>query len=190
MNACDVYFQTQCMVLNRQAFTELLGPLREVLDRNLGIRVIQSVPMLKKLSPDDANKVLSMFQSVSFSAGQALLSVGQAYSTFFVVKSGTVRISKGSETGSRSCSAMGLQGYHASLFCCAAFTEDMGAGGYFGELALTTDVVSDCTVVAADVVECFVLDRRRIESDIGVLSVRGFPLLFINPGAASRLLSP
>lgn len=104
------------MVLNRQAFTELLGPLREVLDRNLGVRVIQSVPMLKKLSPDDANKVLSMFQSVSFSTGQALLSVGQAYSTFFVVKSGTVRISKGSETGSCSCITMGLQ-----LCCISSF---------------------------------------------------------------------
>ena len=87
------------MVLNREAFTELLGPLREVLDRNLGVRVIQSVPMLKRLNADDANRVLALFQSVPFGAGQALLALGQSYSTFFVVKSGSVRITKGAESG-------------------------------------------------------------------------------------------
>lgn len=64
----------------------------------------------------------------------------------------------------------------------------MGAGGYFGELALAADVVSDCTVVAADAVECFVLDRRRIESDIGVLSVRRI-LLYIFIVALIHVLS-
>ena len=87
------------MVLNRQAFTELLGPLREVLDRNLGARVIQSVPLLKSLPPKEADRILALFESLSFSAGQSLLAVGQTYSTFFIVKSGTVRITKGSDAG-------------------------------------------------------------------------------------------
>jgi CRP-like cAMP-binding protein len=87
------------MVLGRQAFTELLGPLRELLDRNLGLRVLHSVPALKALSPSDAENVLALFQSVSFAGGQTLLSVGQRYSTLFVVKSGAVRITKGKDAG-------------------------------------------------------------------------------------------
>lgn len=49
--------------------------------------------------------------------------------------------------------------------------EDMPAGGYFGEQALGGDAVSDCTVTAVDSVECFVLDRRRIEREFKTLPV-------------------
>lgn len=157
------------MVLNRLAFTELLGPLREVLDRNLGVRVIQSVPLLRRLSPSEADRVLSMFESVTYTAGQSLLKVGQTYSTFFVVKSGTVHITKGSDAGKWLYSNWRDVKVHEWSYICVA--EDMAAGGYFGEQALAKDAVSDCTVTAVDTVDCFVLDRRRIEREIGLLSV-------------------
>lgn len=164
------------MVLNRQAFTELLGPLREVLDRNLTTRVIQSVPMLKSLPKKECEKVLALFSSVSYTPGQAMLTIGQTYSTFFIVKSGTVRITKGSDSGSLNFSSdcvcvdtLPLLGIGCCLLLFVA--EEMVSGGYFGEQALAGDVLCDCSVVAVDAVECFVLDRRRVESELGSLAV-------------------
>jgi CRP-like cAMP-binding protein len=43
-----------CMVLDRMAFTELLGPLREILDDNLKMRVVSSISVFSDLS--DAEK--------------------------------------------------------------------------------------------------------------------------------------
>jgi CRP-like cAMP-binding protein len=173
------------MVLGRQAFTELLGPLRELLDRNLGLRVLHSVPALKVLSPSDAEQVLGLFQSVSFAGGQTLLTAGQRYSTLFVVKSGAVRITKGRDSGGVqvSCVVILFVLGGGEVLLCAFPAEDMIAGGYFGEQALGGDAVSDCAVTAVDSVECFVLDRRRIEREFAsLLPVRFYlhraPLLF------------
>jgi hypothetical protein len=69
--------QTQCMVLDRKAFTELLGPLRELLDHNLGVRVISAVPLLSNLSPTERDSVVKMFHTRPYEAGETLVRLGE-----------------------------------------------------------------------------------------------------------------
>lgn len=46
-----------CMVLDRMAFTELLGPLREILDDNLKMRVVSSISVFSELSDTEKEHV-------------------------------------------------------------------------------------------------------------------------------------
>jgi CRP-like cAMP-binding protein len=137
------------MVLDRKAFTELLGPLHELLDRNLGVRVISAVPLLTNLSAKEREAVVSLFRTRSFDAGEVLVRAGEVTSHFFVVKSGSVSVTRGRDRS------------------------DMIAGGYFGEQALVADSPSELQAMATDKSECFVLDRREFERDLGPLSVSG-----------------
>lgn len=45
------------IALDRQAFDDQLGSLREVIDHNMSMRVLQSIPMLKVLSPNEKEKL-------------------------------------------------------------------------------------------------------------------------------------
>ena len=137
--------KTTCMTLNRRAFNNLLGPMQEVLDNNLNMLVLSSVPMFGRLSITEKDAVVSAFKAYRLAAGKAVASSGKAFSGFYVVKSGAVRVtSSGSEV------------------------EVIGAGGYFGQGALRTTKTSTNDYVAKeDGTELFMIDRATFEKVVG-----------------------
>lgn len=94
--AANVIAKTRvtAMALDRQSFDDLLGPLKELIDRNMGIRVLKSVPILTKLSTTERERLFEAFSTLKFEAGENIITEGENGSTFYIVKSGTLSVFK------------------------------------------------------------------------------------------------
>lgn len=110
-----------CLVLGREDFSNHLGSLMEIIDRDLGLRVLASIPQLHKLSEDERSRAVRAFKTVSFPKGSILLEAvcvptlacwdcehlshmlflssaicqGSKNASFFVVKDGNIVTSDG-----------------------------------------------------------------------------------------------
>lgn len=141
--------KTVCMTLNRRAFNNLLGPLQEVLDNNLNLRVLSSIPMFGRLSHKEKDAVVSSFRAVRLASGKAVAAKGAPLSGFFVVKSGSVRVASS-----------------------GANVETISPGGYFGKDALRTSTSSPYDYTAAeDGTELFTIDKPTFEKVVGATMV-------------------
>jgi CRP-like cAMP-binding protein len=139
-----------CMVLDRDAFTGLLGPLHAVLARNDGKRVLMSVPILKSLSDDEREAVMDAFVSVSFQQGQQIIRQGDQGNTFYIIREGVCAVTQASGRTQVEVAAL-------------------SAGEYFGEMALVNDEARQASVSAKSKVECFMLERKQFEQLLGPL---------------------
>ncbi len=82
------------LALDRQAFDEILGSLRDVIDRNMSMRVIQSVPILKSLSPSSRAMLFAALTTVHYGDKENVISEGEPGSTFYIIKKGYAIVSK------------------------------------------------------------------------------------------------
>jgi cGMP-dependent protein kinase len=152
--AADVFAETmvEALVLDREGFTELLGPLHELLDYNLGFRVLKSVPILKGLTDDQLSRVTEACAPCEFEQGAKIITQGDKGEEFFIVKDGTVKVCQ---------NVAGTSKFIASL----------KSGDYFGERALLTDEPRACDIVAdSDPVQCLSLTRAKFEELLGPLA--------------------
>jgi CRP-like cAMP-binding protein len=136
---------TTLMALDRESFTSLLGPLREVLDHNLNMRVLENIKLFSNLTEREKSKVSRSFEFETFSAGTHIIREGEKGKKFYILKEGSALVTVGEETIST------LQG-----------------GQYFGEMALLDDEMRKASVIATDC-ECFVLDRSTFTRILGSL---------------------
>mmetsp|Transcript_15644 Transcript_15644/g.27281 ORF Transcript_15644/g.27281 Transcript_15644/m.27281 type:complete len:806 (-) Transcript_15644:1313-3730(-) len=144
---------TDCLVLDRESFNALLGPLTEVLDFNLGMRVIRSVPLFSQLSSQEKNKLGKSLKVESFKKGDVIIKQNDTGSKFYLIRDGTARVNKlveGVENGAEVAS--------------------LSPGDYFGEGALLKDEPRTANVVAeSDEVVCLTMDRKKFEKLLGPL---------------------
>ncbi|RHY87303.1 hypothetical protein DYB37_004957 [Aphanomyces astaci] len=137
--------------LDRQAFDEILGSLREVIDRNMSMRVIQSVPILKSLLPSSLATLFAALTAKTFNDGERVITEGAPGTTFYIIKTGHAIVSKASGS---------------SIFAIASSTvveiAKLSVGDYFGEMALLNDEPRKANVVASGTLECFVLERAKL----------------------------
>lgn len=122
--------------LDRKAFTELLGPLRDLLDRGLKLRVISAIPVLSALTETEREVMADSFKAFELPAGASVLKAGAKNDTFFVVKSGTVN---------------GPGGVVA-------------AGGHFGESALAGPAQADGDYVVKEDAVVFGITHAEFEA--------------------------
>jgi cGMP-dependent protein kinase len=139
------------LALDRNNFENLLGPLRETLDYNLGIRVLKSVPLLGKLDQKERTKLVKLLAERSYKAGAFIIKQGEPGSEFFIVKTGELKV-----TASQS-------GVEVDI-------GTLAAGDYFGEQALQNDAPRAANVKAVSDVSVFVLGRKKFEEILGPLS--------------------
>src|SRR3546814_18843090 len=69
---------TDCYTLDRHNFVTLLGPLRDVLEQNIGMTVLKSVQLLKSLSPRQLKTVSRVIDRRTFQDGGVLIREGDA----------------------------------------------------------------------------------------------------------------
>lgn len=132
------------MALDRDAFISLLGPLKELLDFNMNLRVLTSVKIFANLSEMEINKLATSFELVNFLAGKEIIKQGDKGSTFYILKDGSCTvIADGTTVGT------------------------LTQGNYFGEMALLDDEVRKATVQATVDCECFQLDRDVFVNILG-----------------------
>ncbi|OQS05517.1 cAMP-dependent protein kinase catalytic subunit [Thraustotheca clavata] len=139
------------LALDRQAFDEILGSLREVIDRNMSMRVIQSVPILKSLSASKRAVLFAALIAATFPDKTSVITEGEHGSTFYIIKNGHAIVSK--------------SGGNDNTIEIAK----LSVGDYFGEMALLNDEPRKANVIACGQLECFILERAKFVELLGPL---------------------
>jgi CRP-like cAMP-binding protein len=134
------------LALDKESFQKLLGPLQDLLDYNLSMRVLSSITLFEKLTTIELDKLCRSFEPESFSAGTVIIQQGDRGRKFYVLVSGTAKVVNEEKE-----------------------IATLGNGDYFGELALLDDEVRKATVVATTDCKCFNIDRPTFNRVLGSL---------------------
>lgn len=141
------------IALDRQAFDDLLGSLREVIDHNLSVRVLQSIPLLQHLSASEKEKLFEALEPVTFADGEHIIREGEAGSTFYIIKSGSAIVKTSGDGGPNQAKAQ---------------VATLTAGHFFGEMSLLRGEPRQADVIAeGGALECLQLDRDKLVELLG-----------------------
>ncbi|EQC32872.1 AGC protein kinase [Saprolegnia diclina VS20] len=143
---CIAKGKVACYVLGRNEFTQLLGPLRSLLDRQMRIRVLRSVPLLNYLTDDELDLLAHALRVVSYEDKEQILRQGDAGDTFYIISDGKVSVQK-----------TGIE------------IMQLRSGEFFGERALLSKEPRAANCFANGHVECLCLDRSAFERLLGKL---------------------
>lgn len=138
--AADVYAETDAVklvALHREDFEKLLGHMQELLEHNMGTRLLLCVPMLGNLKRAERSILFSKLQLVEYDAGATIVEEGGTVHAFHILKEGEVIVS---QSGSQ--------------------TAVLGTGQWFGHKELKENTPCGAQFKASGRVECFVLDRQ------------------------------
>lgn len=92
--AADVFAEEDSVLvaLSREDFENILGHLRELLEHNMGMRLLLCVPILSQLPTDDRQKLFGSLTLVSFEPGQMVAQQDIELTHFFIIKEGTALV--------------------------------------------------------------------------------------------------
>eukprot|EP00640_Fibrocapsa_japonica_P001945 CAMPEP_0113936834 /NCGR_PEP_ID=MMETSP1339-20121228/3611_1 /TAXON_ID=94617 /ORGANISM="Fibrocapsa japonica" /LENGTH=535 /DNA_ID=CAMNT_0000939395 /DNA_START=41 /DNA_END=1644 /DNA_ORIENTATION=- /assembly_acc=CAM_ASM_000762 len=134
--------QVKCLTLDRARFIELLGPLQDLLTRNMQYRILQSVPLLSNLTAPQLDRCVDAMRVEIFQDQEFIVRAGEEGSKFYIINSGEVAVSQVIPSGERKVFGR------------------MGKQEYFGEQALLKNEPRTADVIAVGEVACFVLERK------------------------------
>jgi CRP/FNR family cyclic AMP-dependent transcriptional regulator len=96
------------------------------------IELVQQVPLFSDLSKKEAEELARTFKERTFAAGDVIAAEGQRGIGFFLIASGTAKVTRGGED-----------------------RITLGPGDYFGEIALIDDGPRTATVTADTDLHCY-----------------------------------
>jgi CRP-like cAMP-binding protein len=143
---CVAVDEVSCFTLDRAKFNMLLGSVQDLLARRMRIRILQSVPLLSKLSETKLARLSGVMRVQSFTAGSYIIKQGEEGSRFYIINEGEVRCT-------RQVSA------HQEEELIKLYPQE-----FFGERALLTNEPRKANVIAVGNVECLVLERSNFQS--------------------------
>jgi cGMP-dependent protein kinase len=143
---CIAVGNVDCYVMDRAQFTKLLGPLRSLIDRQMRIRVLRSVPLLSSLTDDELDLLAHALNVVSFEDNAKIIAEGDAGDTFYMISDGKVSVRK--------------SGFELMV---------LRSGEFFGERALLSNEPRAADCIAVGRVECLTLQRNAFEKLLGKL---------------------
>jgi CRP-like cAMP-binding protein len=120
---------------------------------------LAAVELFSLLSPDELATLAARCERQTFGRGEVLVRQGDIDDTLYVVRRGRVRVEAAAEQGGA-----------------AVLVSELGAGDFFGELALLTGAPRRATVAAAEDTEALLVRREAIS-----------PLIERNPALAEGL---
>ncbi|KAG7401788.1 hypothetical protein PHYBOEH_010251 [Phytophthora boehmeriae] len=142
------------IALDRQAFNDQLGSLREAIDRNMSMRVLQAVPILKILSPFEKEKLFLALERVTFSSGDYVIKEGERGTTFYIITSGSAVITKSVTSGNGKVPEKRQ-------------VATLSTGNFFGEMSLLHGEPRQADVIANGHLECLSLDQDKFVEMLG-----------------------
>ena len=136
--------EMECFTVDRANFTEVLGPLQDVLNLHKGIIIMKKVKMLAdNLSESEMEQIASKLERKIYGDGERIIKQGDKGEHFYMIERGTVTIiANNTEIGSLS---------ESSETPC------------FGEMALVSDDVRIASVVADGSVQIASLTRSEFQ---------------------------
>jgi len=143
--------------LAASSFTDIIGDLAEVVSYNFKRKVLEAVkiddhPLLASLTPDDQDLFVSKLVEKSYAAEETIIEQGKENSTFYIIKSGSVKVIQGDPDGKTPREI-------------ASLTE----GKFFGERALLKGEAANSTIKTKEAVACYCCDRETFTSILGPL---------------------
>jgi CRP-like cAMP-binding protein len=117
------------------------------------VEALRRVPFFEELTPEDLGRIARIGARRSYSAGQAIVAKDDVGGGLFVILSGSATVEAGGKA------------HH------------LGAGDFFGEMALLAGKPRSATVTAAETVEVMTLEATYFR-----------PFLIKNPSVAVTLL--
>jgi serine/threonine protein kinase/CRP-like cAMP-binding protein len=154
------------LALDRQAFDDLLGSLKEVIDRNMSMRVLQSIPLLKNLSKYEKNQLFLALESVHFQKGEYIIREGEKGNSFYIIKNGTAIVKKTTTTTTiiKNNTIDKIEKENKKQIA------TLSNGDFFGEMSLLFDEPRQADVIAINgALECFKLDQTKFIELLGPL---------------------
>ena len=144
---CIAVTRVKCLSLSRAKFDLLLGHVRHLMAQKMRVRILQSVPILAKLSESKLMELSGVMKVQSFSDGAYIIKEGEEGSRFYIINEGIVKCMIPSKTVPGQSEEVAR--LHPQQF--------------FGERALVTNETRDASIIAVGVVECLVLDRNSFQ---------------------------
>ncbi|KAG3092166.1 hypothetical protein PC121_g3631 [Phytophthora cactorum] len=145
------------IALDRQAFDDQLGSLREVIDHNMSMRVLQSIPMLKVLSTSEKEKLFLALEPISFSDGELVIKEGDNGTAFYIIKSGSAVVVKSITNTEENGEVTTEKRQIATL----------STGNFFGEMSLLHGEPRQADVIANGHLESLSLDQSKFVELLG-----------------------
>ena len=102
---------------------------------------LKKIPILRRLSDSDLEKLAAVSEETEFSAGDTIFVEKSDRDSLFIILSGAVRISKETRSGEQKS------------------ITSLGAGSFFGEMALFDDFVRSATATAIDEVHALEISK-------------------------------
>lgn len=94
----------RCLALGKYDFHEYMGPLREVFEFNLCMRVLTSLDLMRDMPEDQLNAVVSTLEECVYNPGDYIVHEGEQGEVFYIVKEGTVECTKYDEAAGQPIS--------------------------------------------------------------------------------------
>jgi CRP-like cAMP-binding protein len=138
---CIAVGNAVCFKLAKNDFLSMFGPLQALLEKQMRLRILKSVPLLAILSNDELSKVAKAMRVQMFKAGAPIIKEGEQGSRFYIINDGEVRVSRKKD------------GQDVDL---AVLREN----DYFGERALIKNEPRKASVSAKTAVELLVLEQK------------------------------
>jgi hypothetical protein len=80
------------MALDRLSFNALLGPLKDVLDNNMNLRILNSIKLFEKLNKNERQILAKSFTFETFTVGAIIINQGDIGRKFYILKGKHKRI--------------------------------------------------------------------------------------------------
>lgn len=130
--------------LDRLTFRRILMD-KTASKRRLYGNVLKEVPILSVLDSYELNRLADAMSSESFGIGEVVIREGTQGDQFYIIESGEAEISRETE----------------------GKVQDLGKGGYFGEVALLNDLPRQATVTAKTELKVVTLDKSAFQRLLG-----------------------
>jgi CRP-like cAMP-binding protein len=82
------------LTLDRLGVTQLLGPLQELIYKNMVIGALRSIPTFSAMAEADLDKLASCARVATCTRGQKIVDAKEASSCMYIVREGTARVSE------------------------------------------------------------------------------------------------
>eukprot|EP00966_Prymnesium_polylepis_P152308 3517838-Prymnesium_polylepis.2 len=151
---------TEVMIVDRSTFQDLLGPIRDVMNRSSDtLRVLDAfaVPLFAELTADLRAELVKRLTLVQFNNGEIVFKQGDVGDKLYIIKEGKASIIRDEEL----CSSPGVcTGERVS----GRELDRLYRGQYFGERALLKHEPRMASVVAVGKLLCYSLAKSDFEA--------------------------
>lgn len=115
------------------------------------VEFLKTVTMFEKLNDITLRQIADVLKISEFQRNEKIIKQGEVGDKFYLIVNGNVSVTQNSLTGS------------------ARELVQLGAGKYFGELALISNEPRKANVIAIDDVICYTIDKQTFTSVLGTL---------------------